>query len=180
MKIKLNYLLQISNRLNTIGAHSAPARASAILAGLQFTPEQQKTPTKYLSGGWRMRVSLACALFIKPDILMLDEPTNHLDLHAVIWLQVFFFLFLFIPLLNTIIKDLLFFIPIQGISGWKGTAAQLIMRGQMEQAQYFNKDLAKKLGKSGLLTFYFNTTEVGLFLLLLIIIKAENNYDYAQ
>jgi len=68
---------------------SAETRAMAILEGLQFSPAMQKKATKDLSGGWRMRVSLACALYVEPDILLLDEPTNHLDFPAVIWLETY-------------------------------------------------------------------------------------------
>ena len=77
----------VYNELRAINAESAPARAAKILSGLQFTPAMQQQATKEFSGGWRMRIALARALFRQPSLLLLDEPTNHLDLHAVIWLE---------------------------------------------------------------------------------------------
>lgn len=82
------YTIQdIHDRLLEIDAYKAEPRAFAILSGLGFSDEDIRTkPTKEFSGGWRMRIALASALFIRPDLLILDEPTNHLDLEAVIWL----------------------------------------------------------------------------------------------
>ncbi|XP_062618813.1 ATP-binding cassette sub-family F member 1-like [Saccostrea cucullata] len=85
---KINERLQeVYDELRAIGADAAEPKARRILAGLGFTKEMMERPTKNLSGGWRMRVSLARALFLEPTLLLLDEPTNHLDLNAVIWLD---------------------------------------------------------------------------------------------
>jgi len=86
-KVDMDRLQEVYDELKSIGADKAEPKARRILAGLGFTKEMQGRPTKNFSGGWRMRVSLARALFIEPTLLMLDEPTNHLDLNAVIWLD---------------------------------------------------------------------------------------------
>ncbi len=74
-------------RLAEIGADRAPARASEILAGLGFSAEDLARPMAEFSGGWRMGVALAAALFAEPDLLLLDEPTNYLDLEGAMWLE---------------------------------------------------------------------------------------------
>ena len=80
-------LRHVYDELKAVNADAAEPKARRILAGLGFTPEMILRPSKAFSGGWRMRISLARALFIEPTLLMLDEPTNHLDLNAVIWLD---------------------------------------------------------------------------------------------
>lgn len=80
-------IADVEMRLVEIDAHSAPARAAKILAGLGFSEEAQSRPCSEFSGGWRMRVALAALLFSEPDLLLLDEPTNYLDLEGTLWFQ---------------------------------------------------------------------------------------------
>src|SRR5580765_5173543 len=80
-------IAEIQTRLVDIDAHSAPARAAAILSGLGFSTADQARPCSEFSGGWRMRVALAATVFAAPDLLLLDEPTNYLDLEGTLWLE---------------------------------------------------------------------------------------------
>jgi ATP-binding cassette subfamily F protein 3 len=80
-------LAEIYQRLNAIDADRAPARAAEILSGLGFSNDDLTRPMAEFSGGWRMRVALAAALFAQPDLLLLDEPTNYLDLEGALWLE---------------------------------------------------------------------------------------------
>lgn len=83
-------LVAIAERLDELDPSGFEVKARKVLSGLGFhetmtVPMERKT--KHMSGGWRMRVSLAKALFAAPTILLLDEPTNHLDLEACVWLE---------------------------------------------------------------------------------------------
>ncbi len=84
-----NEIAEIYQRLADMDAYSAPAKAATLLTGLGFKEHQLTEPFSSFSGGWRMRVALAAALFVEPDFLLLDEPTNHLDLEAIMWLETY-------------------------------------------------------------------------------------------
>lgn len=80
-------LQALSDELDSVGAYNSEAKVCRILTGLGFTSKMQSASSIHLSGGWRVRLSLARALFMEPILLLLDEPTNHLDLDAVLWLD---------------------------------------------------------------------------------------------
>ena len=80
-------MTDVYERLEELEASTAEARAAKILHGLGFSAAAQRKKTREFSGGWRMRISLARALFLNPSVLLLDEPTNHLDMESVLWLE---------------------------------------------------------------------------------------------
>jgi ATP-binding cassette subfamily F protein 3 len=91
IKEKSDRYCEINERLQNIDSDEAETVAIKILNGLGFSNSDLSKKTREFSGGWRMRISLAKALYAKPDILLLDEPTNHLDMHAVMWLEDYLF-----------------------------------------------------------------------------------------
>jgi len=80
-------MAEVFDRLEFLGAHSAQARASAVLSGLGFLNQDFQRPLREFSGGWQVRANLAAALYAPSNCLLLDEPTNHLDLETALWLE---------------------------------------------------------------------------------------------
>lgn len=80
-------LAEIYERLDELNADQAETKAAGILHGLGFTADMQNKKCRDFSGGWRMRIALARALYLSPSLLLLDEPSNHLDLDACVWLE---------------------------------------------------------------------------------------------
>jgi len=80
---------RLQAEFQTLGGYEVEARAKEVLAGLGFSPERMSQDVGELSGGWKMRVTLAGILVQQPELLLLDEPTNHLDLESIVWLEGF-------------------------------------------------------------------------------------------
>ena len=80
-------LLEVYERLEELDVSTAEVRAAEILHGLGFSALMMQEKCRNFSGGWRMRIALARALYIRPSMMLLDEPTNHLDLDACVWLE---------------------------------------------------------------------------------------------
>ena len=99
--------MDIYERLDEIGANMAEKNAAEILFGLGFSTDMQVTKVKDFSGGWRMRLALARALFLKPSMMLLDEPTNHLDLEACVWLEQYLRTYKRILIMNSHSQDFL-------------------------------------------------------------------------
>jgi ATPase subunit of ABC transporter with duplicated ATPase domains len=85
----LNRYGEAQHRYESLGGYGLEAQAREVLHGLGFEDDQIDGDVGHLSGGWKMRVSMAQVLLGKPDVLLMDEPTNHLDIESILWLEHF-------------------------------------------------------------------------------------------
>ncbi|KAH0551368.1 translational elongation factor EF-1 alpha [Trichoglossum hirsutum] len=74
-------------KLQEVGVTTSKEEIAERLVEFGFLQEQMEGLITALSGGWKMKLALARAVFEDPDILLLDEPTNHLDVKNVAWLE---------------------------------------------------------------------------------------------
>jgi ATPase subunit of ABC transporter with duplicated ATPase domains len=80
---------EVQGRFEELDGYALDGRAREVLAGLNFSAEMMDADVGALSGGWKMRVTLARILLMRPDVMLLDEPSNHLDIESLIWLETF-------------------------------------------------------------------------------------------
>lgn len=121
-------LLAIHEKLDEMDPDTFEARAGKLLFGLGFDAIMITKKTKDMSGGWRMRVSLAKALFIRPTLLLLDEPTNHLDLEACVWLEQYLSTYPYClvvishsqDFLNGVCTNIIYITPKKTLQYWSG------------------------------------------------------------
>lgn len=87
MMLVLEKYGEAQSNFERLGGYEVDSKASEILTGLGFPPEDHNRDTGSYSGGWKMRIALAKILLLNPDVLLMDEPTNHLDLESILWLE---------------------------------------------------------------------------------------------
>lgn len=87
MENLMNRYGELQLEFQHLGGYELENRAQTILSGLGIATDRWNLPIESFSGGWKMRIALACILLLNPDVLLIDEPTNHLDIESILWLE---------------------------------------------------------------------------------------------